>query len=237
MRSLDRRLPLPPFRADNQGRDVDRLVAEGLLRRVVLDVHAPTAATDTFSLRLAALRLVVPERVRRTGAVVCLETAAWLFAGGRPPVEIDIAVHRGMPRVKGRGLRIHQIDYEPADIWLPATAGVPVTSPARTAVDLAARLSLAEAVGMFVGLAAATGLRPEHVLEGLDPLSGRPGVARARAAVRAWLACGAGSVHPVAGHAVGVEHALDAPHRVDHVVEMPGRGHLEREARDGDAVA
>ena len=90
---------------------------------------------------------------------------------------------------------------------------------------------------MFVGLAAATGLGPEHVLEGLDRLSGRPGVARARAAVRAWLACAAGSVHPVAGHAVGVEDALDPADRIDHVVEMSGGGHLEGEPRDGHAVA
>jgi hypothetical protein len=236
---LDRRWSAPPFRpARAEAAEARRLVGRGELRVVLLDVHAPATVRDTFSLRLAALRLVLP----RARGAVCLDSAVWLFAGGPAPAAVDVALLPGRARPRARGLRVHELPYTAADLWRPLPDD-PVTTPARTAADVASRRPAAEAVAVLAVLGLATGLRPGQVLGVLCELEGRPGVRRAREAVRVWselLAPGAPagrSVHPVAGDAVGVEHALDLPDGVDDVVQMAGRGHLEGEPRDRHAVA
>jgi len=103
-------------------------------------------------------------------------------------------------------------------------------------------------VPLLAALGLVTGLRPGQVHAMLAGLQGRGGVRRAQRSVIAWseLMRPASpvppmprmrSVHPVAGHAVGVEDALDPAHGVDHMVQVPGGRHLEGEPRDGDAVA
>jgi hypothetical protein len=223
---------------------VSRLVALGALRVVLQDVHAPSTVRDTFTLRLTALRLVVPRQLQEAGAVICLDTAVWLLAGGPAPALVDLALPPGFARPRHRGLRLHQLRYTADDLWLPLPDD-PVTSPARTAADMACRLPAREAVPLLVVLGLTTGLRPGQVHGVLADLEGRPGVRRARSSVIAWsdllppappVPWGR-SVDPVAGDAVGVEDTLDAADRVDHMVEMSGGGHLEGESRDGHAVA
>jgi hypothetical protein len=245
---LDRRWSAPPYRASEASphgvRQAARLVALGALRVVLQDVHAASSVRDTFTLRLAALRLVVPSHLRESGAVLCLDTAVWLFAGGPAPALVDLALPPGFARPRQRGLRVHQLRYSPDDLWLPLP-GDPVTSPARTAADMACRLPVRDALPLLAVLGYTTGLRPGQVHGVLAGLEGRPGARRARRSVIAWSellppavpVAQPPSVDPVAGDAVGVEHALDPADRVDHVVEMARRRHLEGEARDGDAVA
>ena len=245
---LDRRWSAQPYRVgDTSGpaaREVSRLVALGALRVVLQDVHVPSTVRDTFTLRLTALRLVVPGHLREAGAVVCLDTVVWLLAGGPAPALVDLALPPGFARPRHRGLRLHQLRYSPEDLWLPLPED-PVTSPARTAADMACRLPAGEAVPLLVVLGLTTGLRPGQVHGVLAGLEGRPGVRRARRSVIAWsdlLPAGppiprAGSVDAVAGDAVRVEDPLDPTDRVDHVVEVSGGGHLEGEPRDGHAVA
>jgi hypothetical protein len=245
---LDRRWSAPPYRAGNTSlhaaREVSRLVALGALRVVLQDVHAPSTVRDTFTLRLTALRLVVPAQLREAGAVICLDTAVWLLAGGPAPALVDLALPPGFARPRQRGLRLHQLRYSPEDLWLPLPDD-PVTSPARTAADMACRLPAGEAVPLLVVLGLTTGLRPGQVHGVLADLHGRPGVRRARRAVIAWadlLPPGppiprARSVDPVPRDAVRVEDALDPADRVDHVIEVSGGCHLEGEPRDGHAVA
>ncbi len=227
--------------------EIARLVAAGDLRPVVVDVHAASTARPTFSLRLAALRLLVPARLAEAGAVVCLHTALWLYAGGAGPARVDLALAGAGRRTRAAEVSLHAVAYGPGDLWA-ALPGFAVTSPARTGVDVARVLPPTDAVCALAVLGVATGLRPAHVSAALAGLTGRPGVARARRALQVWerLWDGSagfgtrsvdGSVDPVARHPVGVEHALDPAHRADHVVEVAGRGHLEREPRDRDAVA
>ncbi len=242
-RGLDRRWAVPPQRAGSDG-ETYRLLALGELRVVLLDVVAPPSVRDTFTLRLAALRLVLPPAVRAAGAVVCLDTAVWLFAGGPPPPRVDVAVPTSS-RPRAAGLRVHELAYAAGDLWAPLP-DEPVTSPARTAADVACRRTPTEAVPVLAALGLTTGLRPGQVHGVLARLDGRSGVRRARRAVRAWadlvpptLAVGAAraSVDAVAGHPVGVEDTLDLADGADHVVEVTRGRHLEGEARDGDAVA
>jgi hypothetical protein len=204
-------------------------------------VYAPCSLRDTFTVRLAALRLVVPAHLRDAGAVLCLDTAVWLLAGGPAPALVDLTLPPGFARPRQRGLRLHELGYSPRDLWRPLPED-PVTSPARTAADMACRLPPEEAVPLLVVLGVTTGLRPGQVHAVLADLEGRAGVRRARRCVVAWSellgpVSPVRSVDPVARHAVGVEHALDPADGVDHVIEVPGRRHLEGEARDGHAVA
>jgi hypothetical protein len=219
-------------------------VALGALRVVLQDVHAASTVRDTFTVRLTALRLVVPPHLREAGAVLCLDTAVWLLAGGPAPALVDLALPPGFARPRHRGLRVHQLHYRPQDLW-PPLPDDPVTSPARTAADMARRLPAAEAVPLLAVLGLTTGLRPGQVHGVLATLEGRGGVRGARRSVVAWSRLlppappvpRRPSVDPVAGDAVGVEDALDPADGIDHVVEMARRRHLEGEPGDGHAVA
>ena len=251
--TLDRRWSAPPYRAGDgslQGaREASRLVALGALRVVLRDVHAPSTVRDTFTLRLTALRLVVPPQLREAGAVLCLDTAVWLFAGGPAPALVDLALPPAHARPRARGLRVHQLRYGRQDLWNPLPDD-PVTSPARTAADMARRLPCAQAVPLLAALGLVTGLRPGQVHAVLALLEGGAGVRGAQRSVIAWSELMRPEVKPpapavltrcsvdaVARHPVGVEDALDPADRVDHVVEVTGSSHLEGEPRDGDAVA
>ena len=181
----DRRWPLPPFRADPRSPEIARLVAAGDLRPVVVDVHAASTARQTFSLRLAALRLLVPARLAEAGAVVCLDTALWLYAGGTGPARVDLALPGAGRRTRAPEVSVHAVAYGPGDLWA-ALPGFAVTSPARTGVDVARVLPPTDAVCALAVLGVATGLRPAHVSAALAALTGRPGVARARRALQVW---------------------------------------------------
>ncbi len=235
---FDRRWALQPWRAGEDAAEARRLLDSGEVRPVLLDVVAPASARTTFTLRLAALRLVLPPQLVAAGAVVCLDTAVWLYAGGPAPARVDVALPPGRGRSRRGGLRVHQLAYGPADLWAPLPDDR-VTSPARTAADVACRCSPARALPVLAALGVTTGLRPGQVQGLLTGLAGRAGVRSARQAVRAWsgLLPPGGSVDPVAGDAVGVEDTLDLADGVDDVVEVPGGRHLEGEARDGHAVA
>jgi hypothetical protein len=245
---LDRRWSAPPYRVGDTslqaGREASRLVALGALRVVLQDVHAAATVRDTFTLRLAALRLVVPAHLREAGAVVCLDTAVWLLAGGPAPALVDLALPPGFARPRARGLRVHQLRYGVGDLWPPLPEDA-VTSPARTAADMARRLPADQAVPLLAVLGVTTGLRPGQVHGVLAGLEGRGGVRRAQRSVVAWSELlppwppvnRRRSVDPVAGDPIGVEDALDPAYGVDDVVEVAGRRHLEGEPRDGHAVA
>jgi hypothetical protein len=113
-----------------------------LFRSVCHGVHVAADTPDSTGLRLAAARLILPPSATFTGG-----TAAWLHG-------IDIARDEDAPlevtfapgtAALGRGL------FTPRQATLAAAdvvhrRGVPVTSPVRTAYDLARRLEVVEAV-------------------------------------------------------------------------------------------
>jgi hypothetical protein len=174
--SPDRRWPLPPFRADGsagEAGEIGRLVAAGEVRPILFDVHAPAGAARTFTVRLAALRLLLPERLAAAGAVVCLDTAVWLYAGGQAPGRVDVALPGGRGRSAGV-VRVHALGYGPADLWA-ALPGFAVTSPARAAADAARALPRADAVCVLAALGVTAGVGPPPLGGGGRAGGGRPG--------------------------------------------------------------
>ncbi|MDX6255274.1 MAG: hypothetical protein QOJ11_1608 [Frankiales bacterium] len=113
-----------------------------LFRAVCHGVHVAADTPDGTGLRLAAARLILPSSAAFSG-----NTAAWLHG-------IDIARDEDAPlevtfapgtAALGRGLFTpRQATLAAADVV--SRRGVPVTSPVRTAYDLARRFDVVEAV-------------------------------------------------------------------------------------------
>jgi hypothetical protein len=143
---LDASFPLPltaPFTTETalrEGvarRDLTALVTEGLLRRPVKGVYVATSAGDSLSLRVAALRLVVPE-----DCVVVDGHAGWLLGAEMtlaPGEHLDLRPV-SMFRPSGAG-RLRSAIARSGERWLAdehitEIDGLRVTTALRTAWDL-----------------------------------------------------------------------------------------------------
>lgn len=130
-------------------------------RRLLQGVYADAALPVTHGLFVAAARLVIPRQAAMAG-----RSAAWLYgvdelAGPADPVEVLVPTEHRFGPVQG--VQIHTAERIPsAD--LREADGKLVTSPARTAADLAAAApDIVEAVVVLDGLLRAGVLRPGHL--------------------------------------------------------------------------
>ncbi|MDQ2795804.1 MAG: hypothetical protein M3Y06_01325 [Actinomycetota bacterium] len=106
-------------------------------RRVVTNVYVPAAVRLTPAVRARAVLLIAPK-----GAVVARHTAAQIWGGVVPDSpDIHLLVPRGS-RFRREGV----LATETEDVSAVVRAGVSLTSPARTFVDLARTLTLVELV-------------------------------------------------------------------------------------------
>ena len=115
--------------------------------------------------------------------------ATWGIDLARDGEQLHVTVARGRSRARRAGVRVHRCDLLPSDVTV--REGLPVTSPLRTAVDLARTLPRAEAVAAVDSVLrarlvtlpqlaeAVAALRPSRgrpqcreVLALVDPLSG-----------------------------------------------------------------
>jgi hypothetical protein len=113
------------------------LLDTGLLRQPLRGVLARADLPDSVDLRAAAVRLVLPH-----GAALCRATSAWLLGIDARPVgthrelpTVECAVPVGCEPIRRPGLRCYVTDLRPDDVV--EVAGLPCTSPERTAIDLA----------------------------------------------------------------------------------------------------
>jgi hypothetical protein len=164
-------------------------VAEGLLtrrqlrersyRRLVHGVYADPSLEFDHRLRCTGVALLLPSGA----AVAGHSAAAWHgapFAGAQAPVSIVRP-----PSVLWQGpreVRVHQADLSPADIeWHD---GVPVTSAARTAWDLAAWEPLGTAVAALDAMVRSGCLGIGALHTAAEAGTGRKGVVRVRRAAQ-----------------------------------------------------
>lgn len=116
---------------------IAEMVAHGRVRRLLHDAYVDAQVVETVELRAQALSLVMPPR-----AVIARRTAAWLYGvDAYAPLERDKAlivecvVPARLARVRRDGVSGWEETMRPADICV--VHGVRVTTPTRTAVDLA----------------------------------------------------------------------------------------------------
>ncbi len=162
----------PVLRADDVGgrHSWRRLVRDGDLLPVTDDVAVPAGVPVTAAVRGAALAARVPPR-----AVVVGETALWVHCGGVPDHDLELAYRSS----------VFRLGADSVDV-----GGVRVTTPERTAVDLACRLPHGSAVEALVALArAGADLRAAQLmLEARSRAVGRPAAREAFRAARDRLA-------------------------------------------------
>jgi hypothetical protein len=176
--------PAPgPLRA---GRDQPRAVLaamarDGLLAHVAGDVYLPADLTGVREHRLAALALLVGGAVGED-AVVGLLAAAWAHGARTCPDPVALLVPRWSHAPLPDGVREHESVVPPEHVV--RAGGLRLTSPARTAADVARWLPPREAEPVLADLLA-TGVTREEVLAVLDGQRRVRHARRARTLVRA----------------------------------------------------
>jgi len=162
---------------------LERWVEDGLVTRMFNSVYVVTRAARSLDVRLQALRLVLPEH-----GVVVDRTAAWLWgvdmfslAEHAEMPELEVFVLRGKKRVARADARGGERDLSPRD--LVTVEGVRVTTPLRTALDLACGLWRPNALACLDAFMREHGLTEPVLSRELLRFRGRRGVVQARALV------------------------------------------------------
>ena len=182
--------PVQPFRAGDCATEAEKLLKQGLVRRVIADVLVAFDTPDSREIRAASAGLLIPAEQRiSAGWVIGFGSAAWLHTGlvvgpPEPPAELQVIIPPGRRRPKLPGVRGRQVALPPDQVIF--LGPVPVTDPVRTAADVARDLPVDEAVAALRRLGELCGVRPHHVLQLLATMRYARGVATARQVVRAW---------------------------------------------------
>ena len=164
-------------------RELRSQVVNGGLTRLLRNVYAPAAVTDTMAVRARASALVLAPDV-----VFCDRTAAWLHGVDVYDYReleilpaIDCCLARDGHRVERPECRGVQRDLEPVDICL--VDGLRVTTPLRTAMDLGTMLSRPDALSALDAFMREHGVTSQEMLETLRRYRGRRGVVKLRGLV------------------------------------------------------
>lgn len=157
-----------------------RMVREGVVRRVTASVYVTAAREDTVELRARALALVLAPH-----QVVCDRTAAWLygidlFTSGDLDVlpEIETCARRGHGPCRRKEVDGHSRDLDNSDVT--TIEGVQVTTPLRTALDLACILERRDALAALDAFRRREGLTVAHLVVGSQRYRRRRGVIQQR---------------------------------------------------------
>jgi hypothetical protein len=158
------------------------LVRRGALVEVWDGVAAPARVPQTPTLRALAVRDLVPARTVLAGA-----GAAWVLCGGRRPVRLDVlyppGTHRPTP-LPGRVPRQSAVLRSETEV----VAGVLVTDPRRTALDVATRCDRATALEILRRLRSARELDVAAAARSLELRFRWPGREKAREVLDVLLA-------------------------------------------------
>ncbi len=187
-----------PFRPDRRRADrdeldeLDRLLDQSLLCRLPGGVLVAARAPDTLALRAEGLALALarPGEQRARGpaahAVVGYAAAVWLHGGGAAPERIDLVIPPGSARPKRACVRVHEHRLAPGEVRV--VGDLAVTTPVRTAADIARRFPAARVGPALDRLADGCGVTVVDVLDQLERMRWGRGVVRAREMVQAWAA-------------------------------------------------
>jgi AbiEi antitoxin C-terminal domain len=137
--------------------DLESMRREDLVVHVAGDAYLPRDLARLRSARVAALRTLVPR-----GRVVGLLAAAWAHGVEAEPDPVEVLVPRSVASARpADGVRERESPVPPRDVV--EVCGLRLTSPARTAADVARWLPVAIAAPVLAALLAA-GTEVEDVL-------------------------------------------------------------------------
>ena len=161
------------------------MVTDGILYRPLLDAHLRSGVPLTRATKLGLLAALVPGHLQHRG-VLGRMGAAWFYDCAPAPCPVPVLVSKDARTTTTLplGFSLHQTTFHPYD--RVRHEGITVTTPLRTAVDLALHVSTPEATGALYRLLAAPHLHcpPELVHSALDAIGKTPGRRRAMARVR-----------------------------------------------------
>lgn len=159
---------------------LDLLVSLGRVRRLFRGVYVDAAAEDSFDLRIAAVRKVVqPLHIacdRTAGWIHGVDVHTWAERKVLPVVETCVLPDRDPTR--RAGIRGMTRDLAEGDIM--TVGGVRVTTPLRTAMDLACCLREREALAALNQFARCHAISVDQIADALPRFRGRRGVRQLR---------------------------------------------------------
>lgn len=167
------------------------LVTDGVLVPVVLGAHVLRGRPVTRAVKVAALEALLPPHLLHRGVLGRL-SAAWFYACARPPTSLPVLLdklRRTTMSPVPEGITLHQVTLGGYD--LHEAGPVRVTTPLRTAVDLALHVPEREGAAALQTLMDAPHLHCPPVLvhtalESFERLPGRrAALLRVRRAARA----------------------------------------------------
>jgi very-short-patch-repair endonuclease len=156
------------------------LLKQGMVRRLLHAVYVRSDVEDTIELRAAAALLVLPSH-----AVVCDRSAAWVHGVDSyqyrelevVPV-LEVVSIEGHEPARRRGYLAGRRDLLPSEICI--VGGIPVTTPVRTACDLACQRGRSRALAVLDAFRRRHGLTCTDYARQLERFRGRRGVIQAR---------------------------------------------------------
>jgi hypothetical protein len=205
--------------------ELQSLASDGLLERFHQHGYTLPGATASPQLRARAAAGAVPAAVRQR-VVAGRMTAAWIYGCAREPDRIALLVDakRRVSSLRNtRGCTLHEVKLGPFDVV--SLGGLMVSSPLRTALDVALHVEAERAIPTLEGLLA----RPQNDVRLrllVLAIEASPRVPHKKAALEK-LARLAPALVP--GGAVDVENPVDATDGTQDVVQVLGVPHLEGE--------
>lgn len=127
---------------------------DSILLPVFGDAYIPAGTAITPALRGRALALATPANLAGRGIAGRL-SAAWIYGCSGPGAAISLLVdsgHRAGALLPGSGCTLHEVKLSRFDVAVIGT--MPVTTPLRTAVDLAIHVPAVDALPALRVLAA-----------------------------------------------------------------------------------
>lgn len=205
--------------------ELQALASDGVLSRFHQHGFTLPDAPVSPQLRARAAANAVPAAVRQR-VVAGRMTAAWIYGCAEEPDRLALLVDakRRVSSLRStRGCTLHEVRLGPLDVV--SMGGLMVSSPLRTAVDIALHVDTRRALPALAGLLS----RPQKDVRLrllVLAIEATPRVPHKRAALEKL-----GMLAPalVPGSPVDVEHSVDAPDGAEDVAEVLGIAHLESE--------
>lgn len=205
--------------------ELQSLAADGLLTRFHQNGYVLPGVQVSPQLRARAAAGAVPPAVRQR-VVAGRMTAAWIYGCAAEPDKLALLVD-AKRRVSGlrntRGCTLHEVKLGPFDVV--SLGGLMVSSPLRTALDIALHVDPGRALPALESLLA----RPQNDVRLrllVLAIEASPRVPHKKAALEK-LSRLAPTLVP--GGAVNVENTVDPADRTQDVVQVLGVTHLESE--------